>query len=262
MKDIDKLPKISNRLQRDASNHLFEFSEQGIRHNSYDQEIREQTAIENGDLEALKESIDEGFNGEIGVLSKNQLRNWKNLGIVVLTLASRSAIRGGISPEVAFSLSDTFILEIEKQQDPDELVKLIRTCEYQYCRLVHDLKLQEAGRREVKKNPHISQCKDYIFSHLHEKITVQTLADELFLNPNYLSDLFREYEGIPLSKYIMQEKLNRASNLLKYSDYTYSEIATYLGFSSQSHLGTQFKKFTGLTLHQYRSMYKRQGEYN
>jgi len=42
-----------------------------------------------------------------------------------------------------------------------------------------------------------------------------------------------------------------------YSDYSYIEIATYLGFSSQSHLGTHLKKHTGHTLRQYREIYGR-----
>lgn len=44
-------------------------------------------------------------------------------------------------------------------------------------------------------------------------------------------------------------------NLLIYSQYSYIEIASYLGFSSQSYLGQQFKKLTGFTLKEYRDRY-------
>ena len=96
------------------------------------------------------------------------------------------------------------------------------------------------------------------FSHLHDKITMDDLAYETGCSPNYLSRLFKEHEGISPLQYILREKINRAKNLLVYSDYTYSEIATYLGFSSQSHLGKQFKKFTGYTLLEYRRNFMRQ----
>ncbi len=207
-------------------------------------------------MEALENALKEDFNGTVGVLAKETMRSWKNIGIVVITLSSRSAIRGGLSPEVAFSLSDTFINEIEKQANPDQLVSMIRACEYEYCRMVNEIKLNKKGSKRAKKNPHIKQCKDFIFSHLHDDLSVQSIAEELHMNGNYLSNVFREHEGITLSKYIMQEKLNRAKNLLKYSDYSYSEIATYLGFSSQSHLGARFKKYTGYTLGQYRNLYR------
>ena len=77
------------------------------------------------------------------------------------------------------------------------------------------------------------------------------------MNPNYLSELFRKTEGITISNYIFQEKLKLIKNMLIYSRYSYNEIASYLGFSSQSHLGMRFKKSTGMTLHQYRETYSR-----
>lgn len=262
MRDSDQLPKISKKVQEKVSSHLFEFSENNIHHNAYDQEMREQHAIEHGDFDDLKASIEESFNGEIGLLGPNPLRHFKNIGIVVITLASRSAIRGGLSAEVAFSLSDTFINEIESFTSADQVVPFVRSCEYQFCRMVQEIKLQNDGRKKAQKNPYINRCKDYIFSHLHEKVTVQILAEELNVNSSYLSDVFRENEGIPLSVYIMQEKINRAKNLLKYSSYTYGEIATYLGFSSQSHLGSQFKKYTGFTPGQYRAEFQKMEEFS
>ena len=40
--------------------------------------------------------------------------------------------------------------------------------------------------------------------------------------------------------------------MLTYSTYSYSRIASYLGYSSQSHMGAEFKKATGMTLKEYR----------
>ena len=123
--------------------------------------------------------------------------------------------------------------------------------------MVHEIKEKQKGVLKKQKNPRINKCKDFIFSHLHDRITLEDLAAEADCNPNYLSQLFKECEGISISGYILQEKINRAKNLLIYSDYSYIEIATYLGFSSQSHLGTHFKKQTGYTLRQYRETYGR-----
>ena len=47
-------------------------------------------------------------------------------------------------------------------------------------------------------------------------------------------------------------------NLLTYSDYSFLEIANYLGFVSQSHLGKQFKTATGMTLKEYRDKYHKE----
>ena len=221
------------KVQKHFNDILFENHENNVHHNPYDQEMREFGSIENGDLIQLEKSLQEDYDGTIGTLAKDPLRNLKNLGIVLVTLASRAAIRGGL------------------------VAPLAHKAEFQYAEMVHEIKEKQKGILKKQKNPHINKCKDFIFSHLHDRITLEDLAAEADCNPNYLSQLFKECEGISISGYILQEKINRAKNLLIYSDYSYIEIATYLGFSSQSHLGTQFKKHTGYTLRQYREIYGR-----
>lgn len=245
------------KVQKHFNDILFENHENNIHHNPYDQEMREFGSIENGDLIQLEKSMQEDYDGTIGTLAKDPLRNLKNLGIVLVTLASRAAIRGGLSPEISFSLSDSYIQQIEECKDLALVTPLAHKAEFQYAEMVHEIKEKQKGILKKQKNPRINKCKDFIFSHLHDRITLEDLAVEADCNPNYLSQLFKECEGISISGYILQEKINRAKNLLIYSDYSYIEIATYLGFSSQSHLGTQFKKHTGYTLRQYREIYGR-----
>lgn len=247
----------TGKVQKHFNDILFENHENNVHHNPYDQEMREFGSIENGDLIQLEKSLQEDYDGTIGTLAKDPLRNLKNLGIVLVTLASRAAIRGGLSPEISFSLSDSYIQQIEECKDLALVAPLAHKAEFQYAEMVHEIKEKQKGILKKQKNPRINKCKDFIFSHLHDRITLEDLAVEADCNPNYLSQLFKECEGISISGYILQEKINRAKNLLIYSDYSYIEIATYLGFSSQSHLGTQFKKHTGYTLRQYREIYGR-----
>lgn len=247
----------TGKVQKHFNDILFENHENNVHHNPYDQEMREFGSIENGDLIQLEKSMQEDYDGTIGTLAKDPLRNLKNLGIVLVTLASRAAIRGGLSPEISFSLSDSYIQQIEECRDLALVTPLAHKAEFQYAEMVHEIKEKQKGILKKQKNPRINKCKDFIFSHLHDRITLEDLAAEADCNPNYLSQLFKECEGISISGYILQEKINRAKNLLIYSDYSYIEIATYLGFSSQSHLGTQFKKHTGYTLRQYREIYGR-----
>ncbi len=237
---------------------VFENQEQGSRHNPYGQEVREVAAIRNGDLEALKQSWAEDYTGKLGVVAKTPLRNHQNLGIILVTLASRAAMEGGVMPEIAYSFSDSYINKIEEAVSPEAALSLGRQAEYHYACLVQEAKKERTLPETVRNtNSNISLCKDYIFSHLHEKIRISDIAKELYLNPNYLSDLFRKAEGITISGYILQEKLKLVKNMLIYSRYSYNEIASYLGFSSQSHLGMRFRKHTGMTLHQYRETYGR-----
>ena len=83
--------------------------------NPYDQEIREAASIRNGDPEQLKQAWEEDYTGKLGVLAKTTLRNFQNLGIVLVTLGSRAAMEGGVTPELAYSLSDSYIQKIEEK---------------------------------------------------------------------------------------------------------------------------------------------------
>lgn len=238
----------------DYSRVLFERQELSQPHNPYEQELRENDAIEQGDVERLRQSINEDYVGTVGTLSSNELRQTKNICIVVITLASRAAIRGGLPPEIAYSMSDAFIQHIESMNDANAAVALLRQTEVEYATHVAEIKAAQA-HRETRPNMWTEQCKDYIFQHLHEKVTTKDVAEHLHLNANYLSEIFRDCEGMTITDYILQEKVKLTRNMLTYSPYSYVEIATYLGFSSQSHLGKVFKKYAGMTPRQYRERY-------
>ena len=103
----------------------------------------------------------------------------------------------------------------------------------------------------------IAQCIDYIYAHISSRITIEELAAYTALSPSYLSRLFKQNLGVSISDYIREKKIEKAQNLLRFSDYTYIEIANYLSFSSQSHFIQTFEHYVGMTPKQYRgSKYK------
>lgn len=75
----------------------------------------------------------------------------------------------------------------------------------------------------------------------------EILSSSLHYEYNYLSSLFSSVEGITVEHYIIQQKIERAKELLLYDELTLSEIAHLLGYSSVAHLSAQFKKVTGFT---------------
>ena len=290
LREEECLPELRRRkMDEKVAARMFEIRENRSRHNPYDQELRETTAIMQGDVKALEESILEEYAGELGVLNEEDgLRNVKNICIVVITLASRAAIRGGLAPELAFAISDVYISELERCRIPGSISRLCRGAEYHFARLVRVLQenrkstrkemadhmpdgsqyktdgdkalpLVPDDRQEKKaaENEHVARAKDYIYRNLHQKIGTEEIAKALALNPKYLSTLFHQETGLTISRYIRREKIRLVKNMLTYSEYSFLEIAHYLGFSSQSHLGEQFRKETGMTLKEYRQKYQR-----
>jgi hypothetical protein len=100
-------------VQQNFNSIVFENHDMENKHNPYEQELREFSSIEDGDIERLRKSQNEDYTGSIGVVADDLLRRTKNLGIVVITLASRAAIRGGLQPVIAFSLADSYMQNLE-----------------------------------------------------------------------------------------------------------------------------------------------------
>ncbi|MGQ1784370.1 MULTISPECIES: helix-turn-helix domain-containing protein [unclassified Saccharicrinis] len=73
------------------------------------------------------------------------------------------------------------------------------------------------------------------------------IAKELGFDYSYLSNLFSSVEGITIEKYIINQKIEKAKELLVYDELSLNEISYQLGYSSVQHLSNQFKKVTGLT---------------
>ncbi len=77
--------------------------------------------------------------------------------------------------------------KFEEAVSPEAALSLGRQAEYHYACLVQEAKKERTLPETVRNtNSNISLCKDYIFSHLHEKIRISDIAKELYLNPNYL----------------------------------------------------------------------------
>jgi AraC family transcriptional regulator len=73
------------------------------------------------------------------------------------------------------------------------------------------------------------------------------LADNLHHEYTYLSSLFSAVEGRTIENFFIEQRIEKAKELLIYGQMTLSEIAHELDYSSVAHLSSQFKKITGLT---------------
>lgn len=107
--------------------------------------------------------------------------------------------------------------------------------------------------RKERKNYLVAGCCQYIKEHIHEKITLQELADAFEVSPNYLSQLFKKHMDIGISEYITTQKVAESRKLLKATNLKIYEISDRLGFESAFYFSRVFKKATGLSPKDYRN---------
>lgn len=209
----------------------------------YNPEIEFYTSVKAGDVEKVRELCKDTLEDKpgLGKLSEDPLQNLKFHFVITTALVARYCIQGGMDLSTAYGLSDYFIQKADKCKRPQDISKLHPKMSIEYAKKMRDL------RKNTICSPQIAQCIDYIYDHLHARITVNELANYVHLNASHLSRLFKKEVGTSISEYIRRQKMETAKNMLIYSDYRPAEIASILAFPSQSYFTEIFHKYTGLT---------------
>lgn len=222
--------------------------EKELYHHTYLEERKLLDCVRMGDVEdalRLNRQMDMG----IGILSAKELNHIKNTAIVGITLCTRAAIEGGVSPAIAYRMSDFYI------QKCDSCVEAVQVIEYRN-HAVRELTKCVLEKKSRKTSNYVEQSKDYVEKHYRKKIYLDEIAERLGISSSYLSRMFKQESGIRLQDYIVIVRLEHAANLLKYSDESISNIAEYVNFPSQSYMGKQFKDRYHMSPKKYRETFK------
>lgn len=223
-----------------------------IEHRPPTEEFLFYQAVTNGDIDAVRKNCkQERFldSEGVGVLSRNPITNLKYHFVITTAMITRLCKQKGMELELAFRMSDFYIQKLDDLHTIEEVRKLHDIMVLDYAE-----KMRRICRSDTNSK-HINACKEYIYSHIKERITIEDLADVLGVSASYLSRLFKKETGDSVSIYIRRQKIELAKNLLQYSDYSMIDIANRLSFSSQSHFIQQFRETVGMTPKKYRDLY-------
>ncbi len=222
-----------------------------VEHRQPTEEFLFYQAVTKGDVKAVKENCEkERFldSEGVGTLSKNPITNLKYHFVITTAMITRLCKQKGMELEQAFRMSDFYIQRLDDVHTIQGIKNLHEEMVLDYTEKMRKICGSDTNSR------HISVCKEYIYSHLKERITIEDLADELGVSASYLSRLFKKETGDSVSAYIRSQKIEMAKNLLQYSEYSMIDIANRLSFSSQSHFIQQFREYVGMTPKKYRDL--------
>lgn len=107
--------------------------------------------------------------------------------------------------------------------------------------------LKDMDNQEAVNESRMDEILDYIHKNMQKNITRKDIAEAVYLNPEYLSRLFKKEKGMKLSDYIQQEKMNIANHLLKTTNFSVSIVASKVGYSNFSHFAQSFKRVFGIS---------------
>lgn len=239
-------------IEKKLSDVEFSNRENNASHLAYEREMAFFQSVKDGDIDKARELFKPFNCEEMGKLSDNPLRNLKYHLIITIAFLTRYCIEGGMEMEVAFNLSDIYIRRLDQCISEEELNSLHHEVVEDFVQRMNVV-LHEA--KSYSKPIKITM--DYIYHNLHNRITVEELAEIASLSPSYLGKLFKKEVGINVSEYILKKRVETAENMLRFTDDSCTEISEYLCFSSESHMVKAFKKYTGYTPGKYRNRYFR-----
>ena len=102
------------------------------------------------------------------------------------------------------------------------------------------------------KKQNLQEIKDYLDTHYREKITLDDLAERFYINKFYLTRVFKEQFGLPVTSYLVQLRITRAKRLLRFTDRTIESIAQDCGLNDANYFSRLFKKIEGTSPGEYR----------
>lgn len=244
-------------MNKELNSQLFLRREEQQSHEDYAQEYGFYDVIAAGNMEEVRKRLVDPENitmyerPEFGQLSKDFLRNIRYHFVVATALITRLCVEKGLERELAYTLSDLYINKMDTETNAQKILTL-----YNELLLDFTMKMAELPKQNVY-SIQVVKAMEYIYKHRNERLTVQQIADNLHMNRSYLSTLFVKETGGSISDFIRKEKIKAAANMLKFSEYSYSDIAEYFGFASQSHFIQCFKKQMGVSPKEYRRKFSR-----
>ncbi|HHW01096.1 MAG TPA: response regulator [Clostridiaceae bacterium] len=99
----------------------------------------------------------------------------------------------------------------------------------------------------------VQKIKSYISENLEKDLSLTRLAEVVYLNPSYLSRLYKQITGENLSDYITERRIAHARELLTSTNMKISDISAAVGINNPAYFSILFKRYTGISPQQYRN---------
>jgi len=120
--------------------------------------------------------------------------------------------------------------------------------------LEHKAKYCSNNDQKKDSNLQLEEIINYIDNNYQNKITLQQIAEELYISKYYLSHFFKENTGFTVIEFVNSKRIIEAQKMLIKSSTNITDIAVNVGFNSLTHFERTFKKINGITPSQYREI--------
>ena len=102
------------------------------------------------------------------------------------------------------------------------------------------------------KKQNLVPIRDYLDAHYTEKISLDALAEQFFISKFYLTRVFKEQFGVSINTYILNLRITKAKQLLRFTDQKLENIGYQCGLGAPHYFSRIFKQVEGITPSEFR----------
>lgn len=173
-------------------------------------------------------------------------------GRPVLTPAEPERYRKLLDEIYAIAASDAYIKDM---QIFEKLTALLTILMEQSWNSEKDGVQEVSTHKGTGKKQNLQALKEYLDENYASKITLDMLAERFYINKFYLTRIFKEQFGESVTGYLLQVRITRAKQSLRFTDKPIEEIAHECGMHDANYFSRMFKKVEGVTPGEFRRMW-------
>jgi len=99
---------------------------------------------------------------------------------------------------------------------------------------------------------------EYVEQNLDRDLRLAELAALVYMSPYHFARLFKRSTGVPPHRFVIRQRIARASAILPTQELSIAQISRLVGFRTASHFSTVFRRVTGITPNGYRTGHVRE----
>ena len=172
--------------------------------------------------------------------------------IELVVIISRTAIEAGVDAKDLMGLNYSYLTELNKSKDLDELL-------FKLNDILTNFISKVASTKEKKKKIKIRNIIEYIDQNFTRKLASEEVARIGGLSMSRCLHLFKEETGMSLSEYVKKRRIDYGKYLLLNTDISLADCSIETGFFDQSHFTKTFKQVEKITPSKFRRKYKKWG---
>lgn len=177
--------------------------------------------------------------------SKNSIPVMRSKMIELLVILSRVMNRVGIGSVYSSNIINKYLSLFLESNSIESLSTIMINAIDEYLKCMN-------GCLNKSLHPKVNNMMQYIQKNYMNKLSLETIAESVYLSPSYAGKIFKKDTGMPIMTYTLKTRIEKAKNFLMNPHYPIKEISNNVGFTDTSYFTKVFKKYEGITPTQFR----------